>query len=436
MGNTHTFTAESLSAEEIRVRHEKCRQQLESHDDSVGGMLIFSRTNIYYLTGTRANGILWLPRQGEPVLMVRKGEERCRLESPLKHIVSFKSYSSLPNICAEFASPFTPCIGAEMRALPWSLASMLETRLKEYDFVDISQSLEKARFLKTPYELKRLRQSSHLQQYALTQLFPQLLPQLFSQLLPHTLRVDMTEQDVAHMLWKLYFSLGHGGMLRYDMPCDARCGSALQETFLGNIAAGRNSLCPNAFGDVTGTLGTHAAMPFMGSSHTIWEKHQNLMMDTGFIHEGYHSHMAFTYFNGTASHIPASLQKAYDTCLDLLAQCQQKIHTGMTMAELIRTFASAKNQGYSWSVNGIGLSLREYPYASSCSQPSQRAAQEVLCQNGAVLCLACMVPVNSDSHNASDTDGGLVGIRTVFEIINGNMVCLGNRTQNILCTSI
>ena len=74
---------------------------LQTLAPAAGGILVFSRLNIYYLTGTYGQGVLWLPLSGEPVLMIRKGVNRALLESPLKNIVSFKSYSALAPLCAE-----------------------------------------------------------------------------------------------------------------------------------------------------------------------------------------------------------------------------------------------------------------------------------------------------------------------------------------------
>ena len=42
----------------------------------LSGFFIFSRINIYYFTGTPANGVLYVPMNGEPLLFVRKGFEK------------------------------------------------------------------------------------------------------------------------------------------------------------------------------------------------------------------------------------------------------------------------------------------------------------------------------------------------------------------------
>ena len=83
MCDSASFTAlERLPDAEVRLRWERCRRLLERRTPEASGLLVFSRINIYYLTGTLGAGLFWLPREGAPVLLLRKGLERAVLESP------------------------------------------------------------------------------------------------------------------------------------------------------------------------------------------------------------------------------------------------------------------------------------------------------------------------------------------------------------------
>ena len=110
------------------------------------GLLVFSPVNIYYLSGTLGNGAFWLPRNGAPVLLCRKGLERARLESPVHAQFSFRSYSDLPALFADAGSPLPEDdapIAAEMGGLPWNLANLLTSRLKNLTFVPGRQRVGK-----------------------------------------------------------------------------------------------------------------------------------------------------------------------------------------------------------------------------------------------------------------------------------------------------
>ena len=101
---------EGVPHEEIERRQERCRWELAGVAPEAGGLLVFSRLNIYYLTGTYGAGVLWLPLEGEPVLLCRRGIERARLESPLASILPFRSFRDLPGLLASAGSPLSATV--------------------------------------------------------------------------------------------------------------------------------------------------------------------------------------------------------------------------------------------------------------------------------------------------------------------------------------
>ncbi len=323
---------QKISLDELGLRHQKCRELLQKYMPTAQGLLVFSRSNIYYLSGTRGNGMLWLPIEGEPVLMVRKGEERCRLESSLPCIATFKSYSNIPDICSAFNSPLGNCVGAEMQALPWSLAQMLQERLKHIAFKPANFILEQARFIKTPFELELLHEANALHVQALQE---QILgletyaenSKVILEQLEKSISISMTEREIAHNLWHRFFTLGHGGMLRLH-------GHA-QEVFLGKVSVGLNSLYPSAYKGCVGLVGEHPAIPFMGNADSVWHEGQTLMMDTAFMNKGYHSSIAMTYFGGDVDDLPSEVEKAYECCLQIIDG-------------VVTSLNEAKSKNYSW----------------------------------------------------------------------------------------
>ena len=50
-----------VPSEELARRYERCRRLLQQYAPDAGGMLVVSRINIYYLTGTLGWGLVWLP---------------------------------------------------------------------------------------------------------------------------------------------------------------------------------------------------------------------------------------------------------------------------------------------------------------------------------------------------------------------------------------
>ncbi len=402
------FTAEKISLQEVETRQNTCRQLLQKSIPQASGFLLFSRTNIYYLTGTRANGILWLPLQGEAVLMVRKGEERCKLESPVKNIVSFKSYSEVPKICHEMGSPLGSCIAAEMRALPWSLAHMLQERLKDISFVSADNILDKARSIKSAYELQCLRHAGAAHHKVL------------HELLPEKIKPGFTERQIAHSIWELSFAHNHGGMLRMDHYGE--------DIFLGRIAAGTSALYPSPFNGPLGTQGEHPALPYMGYAGNVWEKDQVLMVDTGFVHKGYHSDCSVTYFAGQKSALPNIVQKAQHCCQEILMHCQENLKPGANLQDIWLSACSiAKKAGFqegfmgnglnkvSFLGHGIGLAMDEWP-----------AIHNAPCLVETHMAFAIEPKIALPSI-------GMVGTEEVFIITNEGTECITGHMTDIIC---
>lgn len=310
-----TFTvAEILPLEEARQRHAACRRLLARLCPQAGGLLAFSRTAVYHLSGTMANGLLWLPLEGEPVLMARKGVERCRLESPLPHICALKSYGDVPAVCADAGSPLSETAAAEMEGLPWSLAELLQSRLPGCAFVSGDAVLARARSVKTPWELEKMRLAG--QKHA----------QALHETLPQRLRPGLTERQISRTLWEVFFSLGHMGWLRM--------GRFGEEAFLGRVAAGENANCPSPFNGPTGLRGEHPATPFMGYAGSVWRRGMPLMVDCGFMHEGYHTDMSVTYWAGPPASIPDLVRRAHACCVEILQRAACGLRPGAVPSRL------------------------------------------------------------------------------------------------------
>ena len=68
------FTAlEQIPYAELAGRHARCRELLARLAPEAGGMLVCSRVEIYYLTGTLASGLFWLPLRTCPADASRGG---------------------------------------------------------------------------------------------------------------------------------------------------------------------------------------------------------------------------------------------------------------------------------------------------------------------------------------------------------------------------
>src|SRR5204863_7335372 len=100
---------EYIPREELERRWQRVRRFMDCD-----ALVILQNVDQYYLTGTLQTGVLWFPRDGEPLLAVRKSFERAQTESKAKNIVPLKTYSELPDLIPNPGET----VGFELDVLP------------------------------------------------------------------------------------------------------------------------------------------------------------------------------------------------------------------------------------------------------------------------------------------------------------------------------
>ena len=65
-------------------------------EKGLDGALFIFPIDVYYYAGTRQNSTLWMPAEGEPMLLVRKSYARAKEESPLADVRPFPSSKDFP----------------------------------------------------------------------------------------------------------------------------------------------------------------------------------------------------------------------------------------------------------------------------------------------------------------------------------------------------
>src|SRR5512135_2255388 len=79
---------------EYDQRLERLRRRLK--EQALDGALFVWPIDIYYFSGTRQNGALWIPVEGESLLLVRKSYIRAKTESRIADTRSFPSSKDFP----------------------------------------------------------------------------------------------------------------------------------------------------------------------------------------------------------------------------------------------------------------------------------------------------------------------------------------------------
>ena len=387
--------SEVIPVQELAVRRRKCLELLQERQPQAGGMFVFSRINIYYFTGTFAIGALWLPLAGSPVLFVRKGMERALLEAPGLNVAVYKSYSELPGLAAEYKSPLTRTLAVEQNGLNWSLGLNLAKKLVGYAISPADDVLARVRSVKSPWEQAKLRICGSRQHQG----------QCVE--LPACISVGMSEYEISRRLWDIFFSKGHSGL--------GRMAGMGEESFLGVVCTGENSLYPNYYNGPIGVKGVHPAATYMGFAGSIWKRGEFLVTDLNFTYEGYNTDKTQAFFAGKSADMPVKALRAHECCLNMQYVLASDLKPGAVPQELYRkVLAMADKAGFAEGFmgiggnrvpfvgHGIGLNVDEFPvFAERFVEPLQA---------GMAVALEPKISVPGV---------GMLGVENVF-IIGGN----------------
>lgn len=345
---------ESIPRQELEGRWAAARRLLTEHVPQAGGLMAFSRVNVYYLSGTFNAGVFWLPLEGEPVLFVRRGLERAMLESAVARISTFRSYADLPELAQSLGAPLSATVAAEKNGLPWALGESLTRRLPDTRLVPGDFVLARARSVKTDFELAKMRLCGERHHKCL------------HDVLPGRLRVGMNEREISHAVWEVFFEHGHMGMMRM--------GAFGEEIFLGHVAAGDSGNYPSAFDGPLGLRGEHPAVPFMGYRGKIWQPGEPLALDVGFTLEGYSTDKTQVLWAGERETIPDEARRGHEFCMEIQSFVAENLRPGAVPSDIYgRCMDKAEAQGMSEGFmapahnkvrfigHGIGLTIDGYP---------------------------------------------------------------------------
>lgn len=338
--------------EELHARHARLQSCMARLAPDAGGLLLLGDVNVLYASGTLAAGMVWLPREGEPLLLTRRAQERAGWESSLL-LASYRSYRDVPALCAEAGAPLpkdAPVL-VDTAWITWSAGQLLQSRLEGVSLVSGDAVVRQARMVKTPWEITRMTEAGRRQVSCLEELGEWLLP-------------GMREDTVFRKIDELYRRAGHDGLVRITPP-----GRAVP----GCVSAGASGLLATAFDGPLGAMGQTAAMPFGGNGSIVWRAGDVLTVDVPFALQGYVADRTQCFWIAAAP-LPDEVRRAQECCLAVEAALAARLFPGVAPSGLwdeARALAAAS--GYEDSFmgmgpdrarfvgHGIGLEMDEYP---------------------------------------------------------------------------
>ncbi len=331
---------------EFAQRAERFQHSLAENE--FDGALILQSTDVYYLTGTDQNGVLWVPRNGRVLFMVRKSYERALQDGLVENILPLKSFSHVPDQIRNHSGIVPRRIGLEMDVLPARLYLSYRDLFPSAELADVSDLIRSVRMIKSEREISLVRKAAEI------------ADDLFRKV-PDFLKETETETDLALRAEVFYRSHGHPGispMRAFNV-----------RNVYGHILAGAGAAMPSASPGPTGGLGAGPLLSH-GAGHGRINAHESILFDYASNVEGYISDQSRIFSLGD---LPEKFHRAHRVMIDVQQAVAQGGKPGTRAGDLYAlALDMVKKAGLSQGFmghplpvpfvgHGLGLELDEWP---------------------------------------------------------------------------
>ena len=329
-----------IPREELERRWQRVRRFMECD-----ALVVLQNVDLFYLTGTVQDGVLWFPKDGEPVFAVRKSLSRAKTESPLRNIVPFRRYSELSSL---IASPGR-VLGLELDVLPVATHRQIVKAFPDATEVDQSMAIRRARAVKTDWELAHIRRAAAMLDTAFLDI-------------PGQLREGLREYELGARIEYVMRMERHQGYVRvrrFNM-----------EMFFGAVSFGDTAAYPHNFDGPVGVRGLYPGVPLNGSEKRLVPG-EPVMVDIVGGSGGYIADASRAYSLGPP---PADILETQSFILELNAWIEEQLRPGAVPGEIhARVWERVRGTRYAphfmgagdnqvrFVGHGVGLELDELP---------------------------------------------------------------------------
>jgi Xaa-Pro dipeptidase len=322
-------------------------KRLQSLMGDLAGVMLFEFIDLGYFSGTSQDGLIYIPRYDQPIVMVRKSFERAREESPLD-VQLLKSFKSLKK---DLGLPDRACIGLEMDVLPCNNYARLRRALGEdASFIDISGKIKQVRSVKSDFEIKLIREAARMVDIGI------------SSIQDH-LREGIREIELASIVESTMKVMGHQGNVVFrrfnhkGMP-------------VGHLMSGENAAIPSFVASPTGGKGLSLFFP-QGPGFRKIKRGEPVSADFAGCYNGYLADETRIFCLGK---LPAMLEDAHLAALQIENVIAEELRSGRTGREIFELSEGLGSKlGYQdflegpvgrkagFVGHGVGLEIDEYP---------------------------------------------------------------------------
>ncbi len=370
---------------------------LQSQMGEMDGALLFHAVDVCYFSGTAQDGLVYIPRDGEPVVMMKRSLERAVQESPL----DVRPLKNMRNLKSDLGISAKARVGLEMDVLPCSFYFKVDRALEDAKFVDVAEKIKHIRSVKSEFEVSLIKEAARI------------LEAGFSSV-PDFLEEGMKEVDLICRIESVMRSLGHQGSLRFR-----RFNSIVP---LGHVMCGAEAAFPSFLASPSGGRGTSLIFP-QGAGFAKIKRNEPVFVDCVGIYNGYIADATRIFSLGK---LEPGLEDAYQAACQIEEAVAAKLVAGRTGRELFelsetegarlgyQDFLGGTNGNKCGFVgHGVGLELDEYPVIGPLDHVVQSSMTIAI------------------EPKIIYPDKGVLGIEDTFLTTSGGAVSLTNMQREI-----
>jgi Xaa-Pro dipeptidase len=346
-----TFEEFKVPTKEIENRILRIQKELQKSE--IGGLFVVQRVDLFYFSGTAQNGFLFIPAQGEPLLLIKKYMPRAKKESAIKEIIEIRSVKEVPDRLLDFYGRLPRRVGFELDVIPVNQFNFYCQLFQNQRCVDAASLILRVRMIKSNWEIEQMERTAALS------------CKTFGYI-QENIRPGYTEMEFAGMFETFARKLGHGGQLRVR--------DYQTEGYPWHILSGENGGLVGLLDAPVSGEGTSPAFPCGAGSRKL-ARNEPIFIDFNSVLNGYHFDETRMFSMGPMP------QKAFDACqaaIEIQNDILDIAKPGMTPDDLFHlSIARATSLGYAETFlgppeykarfvgHGIGLELVEQPIIAS-----------------------------------------------------------------------
>jgi Xaa-Pro dipeptidase len=312
-------------------------------------IFIVQRMDLYYFSGTAQNAYLYIPAEGEPLLLVKKYLPRAKEETSIKNVTGINSVKEVPGRISDFYGRLPKIMGFEMDVMPVNDFNFFRTLFNASEYRDASSLIHSIRMIKSDWEIEQIEKVTELSYKTFNYIEKELRP-------------GLSEIEFAGMYETYSRSLGHQAGLRNR--------NYMAELYNWHILSGKSGGIIGLLDSPASGEGTSPSFP-TGAGRKKIRKNEPVMIDIGFVYNGYHIDETRMF---AIEKMPQKALSACEASIEIHNSVIEKARPGVSIGELFEhAVEKAGTLGYKESFlgppgykvtfigHGVGLELVEPP---------------------------------------------------------------------------